>query len=387
VHKVSFVLAPSPDPTPSAPPDDQAPAAPPPIWSVDVGSPVWSGLVLHGEALLVGTDGGALIAMDSASGSERWRFLADGSLRATPTVAADTVVIPSDDGSLARLDLANGTRLWRRALDAEPPVARIPSGAPGDRYDHFASSALVDGERLFVGCGAGHLHALELATGHEIWRFVAADAIRSTPAISGGRVVFGSFDGRVYALDVEDGAEIWRHDTGAPVVSSPAIVGGNAVVGSRSYDLVALDVRSGEPRWTFYRWFSWIESSVVASGDALYVGSSDAQMLHALNALDGKLRWAYDTGGSAWGTPAVTDQLVFIGSVGVGVAEYIAEQRGGFHAVERATGRVRWSLPVAGDSREGGSARLSGFVATPAVGGGRVYVGGLDRVVRALPID
>jgi outer membrane protein assembly factor BamB len=197
--------------------------------------------------------------------------------------------------------------------------------------------------------------------------------------VAGGRVYFGSFDGAVYALDARSGDLIWKHDTGAPVVSSPAVDGGHVLVGSRSYDLLALGAADGLPDWTFYYWFSWVESSATLHRGTAYVGSSDAHRLWALDLRTGERSWNFDTRGSSWAQPAVTDDAVYIGAVGV--ADYLVDHRGGFFAVHRDTGRARWAFPV---QRPEGSA-LWGFASAPAVGGGLVFVGGLDGKLYAFP--
>ncbi len=50
-------------------------------------------------------------------------------------------------------------------------------------------------------------------------------SINSTPAVANTIAYFGADDGHLYAVDVATGAEIWRFDFGVPVRSSPAIAG------------------------------------------------------------------------------------------------------------------------------------------------------------------
>ena len=71
------------------------------------------------------------------------------------------------------------------------------------------------------------------------------------------------------------------------------------------------------------------------------------------------------------------DEAVFIGTVGV--AGYMVEHHGGFHAVDRSTGRGLWtySLEPSGDES------FWGFASSPVAGDGMVFVGGLDGTVRA----
>jgi outer membrane protein assembly factor BamB len=111
----------------------------------------------------------------------------------------------------------------------------------------------------------------------------------------------------------------------------------------------------------------------------LYVGSSDAQRLHAIDARRGSSVWTFDTDGSAWSSPAVTDRTVYIGTVGT--VGYMADHRGGFFAVDRQTGRERWRVPMG----EIAGQFAYGVASSPAVANGRVFFGGLDGKLYACP--
>ena len=195
--------------------------------------------------------------------------------------------------------------------------------------------------------------------------------------VESGRVYFGSFDGNVYAVDATSGALLWKHDTGAPVVSTPALQGGHVIVGSRSFDLLALDARTGATVWNRYVWFSWVESSAAMREAMAYVGSSDAAKLYALDARNGKSAWELDVHGWAWGTPAVTDRRVIIGTSAT--ADYVVGHAAAFLAVERASGKVAWRFPIATP----GDPSTCGFAASAAVGDGLVFAGAVDGTVFA----
>lgn len=341
-----------------------------PTWHVEAGAPVWAGLACVDRSVLVGDDAGVLRALDLEDGREGWRYRAGGAIRATPAVRAGAVIVLSDDGMLARVRATDGGVDWSTRLVVHPE-ARTEPGEPGYRYDHQASSATIEGDRIWIGAGDS-LHAVDLGTGAVLWTFETEDTVTSTPLLADGRVVFGSFDGRVYAVDAETGALAWSHDTGAPVPSSPATYGGLAIVGSRSYDLLALRVEDGTPAWTRYNWFSWVESSATVRNGVAYVGSSDAQRLYALDASTGEETWSFDTGGSAWARPAVDGDVVYIGAVGV--ADYIVAHAAGFHAVERRTGTAIWTYP----SERVGDGPFWGFAASPCAIGGKVVAATLD---------
>lgn len=377
VHEIPVTLRKGRLPEPPAPSDYGVPSAP--AWTYPTEAPVFGSPAVLADTVYIGSDDGFLYALESATGRLRWRFETGGAVRARPTADAGSVLVPSDDGRLYCLDAASGKSDWITAIGVSP-APRSGLGTDDYRYDNFASAAVVNGNTVFVGTLDGEVVALDRATGSERWRFSAGDAVTSTPALHGQILLFGSFDHNVYALDARSGKFLWRFDTGAPVVSSPAIAGDVAIVGSRSYDLFGLNTDDGSVRWRFYDWFSWIESSATVVGGTAYIGSSDSGQLRAIGAQDGQLIWSFDTPGSAWATPAVNGDRVFIGSVGV--RDYFIDHRPGFFAVDRETGRPVWGYSV--EQPQG--RMLSGFVSSPAVDGQRVYVGGLDGKVYAFPL-
>jgi outer membrane protein assembly factor BamB len=360
----------------TARPEPDAPLARP-LWTFDAGAPVWAGAEAARGTVFIGGEDGRLHALDARSGTERWALRTGGPIRARATVSGDDVFVPSDDGFLYRLEADSGRERWKVRVESGP-VVRVPIGDPKSRFERTASSAVVAGGRVYLGTHDGHVLALAARDGGRVWAFKAGDTVLSTPAVEGSRVFFGSFDGHVYALDAASGALRWKHDTKGAVVSAPVVHDGRVIVGSRSYDLVALDARTGERAWTRYIWFSWVESSPVVREGVVYVGSSDAARLFAIDARTGRSVWEVDTGGWPWPTPAVTDRRVFIGAAGD--AEYLVKHQGAFLAVDRATGRVAWRHPVPPPPSGKGQ---SGFVGSAAVAEGRVFVGGLDGRVYA----
>jgi outer membrane protein assembly factor BamB len=345
-----------------------------PVWTRALGAAVWAGLETAGDLLFVGDDSGRVSALEVTSGETRWSFATGAPVRARPSLLGTTLYAHSDDGHLYALDPDTGAERWRRSVGRG---ARVPPGTEGSRYDHYASGVGAAGGLVYLGTSPGLVLALDPTSGEERWRFVAGDTVSGTPAVDRDRVFFGSFDGLVYALDAATGQEVWRYDTGAPVVSSPALHRGLVVVGSRSYDLLALDAATGELVWKHYYWFSWVESSVVVRDGIGYVGSSDGQQLLAVDLATGEPRWSFDTHGSAWPTPAVTDDAVFIGAVGV--ADYWAGHQGAFLAVDRFTGAPRWQYPL----ERSGTASTWGFAASPTTAGELVFTADLGGTVYA----
>lgn len=350
-----------------------APASP--VWSYAAGSPVWAGPTFAGGTVYVGTQDGSVHAIDARTGIRRWTRRLDGAIRTRPVVSGGAVYLQADDGFLYKLAAASGAVRWRARI-VEEPIARLPFDDPKSRYDRFGSDVTVAGGRLYVGTHDGKVLAIDPGSGRRVWEFAATDAVLAAPAVADGRVVFGSFDHFVYALAADSGRLLWKRDTQGAVVSTPAIAGDRAVVGNRCYDLLGLNVETGDTVWKDYVWSSWVESSATIRDGTAYVGSSDAAAVFAYDVASGRRLWAADAHGWSWGQPAVGPGRVYAGtSSQVG---YPVKHEGGVVALDRATGAVVWRFSTAAPD-----SGAYGFPGSPALGAGRVFVGGLDGRVHA----
>lgn len=74
---------------------------------------------------------------------------------------------------------------------------------------------VADGKVFVARVDAHTVHALDAASGKQIWHFTAAGRIDSPPTIYQGLCLFGSADGRVYCLRASDGELVWAF-TAAP---------------------------------------------------------------------------------------------------------------------------------------------------------------------------
>ena len=140
-----------------------------------------------------------------------------------------------------------------------------------------ATPIVIDGV-MYTSGYIGITYALDAASGREIWRFdpkisyqpirdACCDAVNRGVAVFKGRVYVASIDGRLHALDAATGHELWSVDTivdhqlpysstGAPIVAHDVVVIGNAGAdmghsGVRGY-ISAYDLNDGTFRWRFF---------------------------------------------------------------------------------------------------------------------------------------
>jgi alpha-tubulin suppressor-like RCC1 family protein/chitodextrinase len=134
--------------------------------------------VAAGKTIYVGSNqNDALIALNTDTGAERWRFYTDGPIRFAPVAVNGKVYVGSDDGYLYCLDAGTGAVIWKFR------------GGPADR-------------KVF---------------GNE--RLISTWPVRGAPVFYNGKIYFacglwpweGIF---VYALNADTGAVIWKNDGG-----------------------------------------------------------------------------------------------------------------------------------------------------------------------------
>ncbi len=288
-------------------------------WRVCTGGKVRSTPVVADGVVLFGSGDGKLYALDAATGGIRWTASLGGPVTSSPAVSGDTVLVVADDGRLQALDLATGAAKWATA--AGPRVPYVQNEGDPRSWDFYASSPVVAGDMAVYGGRDGAVHAVDIASGSELWSFTTGGAVRATPAVAGGVVFAGGMDGILYALDAATGKERWRFDTSGntyfprgEVQSSPAIADGTVVFGARDGFLYALDAATGKERWRSDHQGSWVITSPAVTHGLVIAGSSDGEFVQAVELATGKERWRYDTHARVFSSPAVAGGLAYLGT-------------------------------------------------------------------------
>ena len=188
-----------------------------------------------------------------------------------------------------------------------------------------ATPLVVDGV-LYSTSTWNLLHAINAATGEEIWTYdpgLDRDWIRYTccgtanrgAAVWEGRVYFGTIDGRLVAVDAATGQLEWEVQTTDPtkpysITGAPRVVKGKVVIGNsgaefgvRGY-VTAYDAATGEQAWRFY---------IVPGNPA--DGFESPAMEMAAATWNGEW-WKYGGGGTAWDSFSFDPQLdlLYIGT-------------------------------------------------------------------------
>jgi outer membrane protein assembly factor BamB len=244
-----------------------------------------------------------------------------------------------------------------------------PAGAPERRWSvpiadgedgsFWREPTVADGIAFLTGAiprsevGTGddgktveYVLAVDAATGEERWRAATTaspDEYASPPAVADGLLYVGT--------TAYEPSPAPASGTPDPASGEPALLGGS---------LVAFDARTGAERWRVPTGGSGSSSPAVVD-DVVYVGGADGAVA-AFDATTGAPRWRTQVAtpnpatleDDGWvGTPAVADGLV-----------YAVAAPNTLHVLDAATGAPRWTFDGPGTHLE-----------TPVVAGGLVYVG------------
>ncbi|MFF5228754.1 PQQ-binding-like beta-propeller repeat protein [Dactylosporangium sp. NPDC000521] len=281
-----------------------------------------------GDTLLMAGTDHRLYGLDALTGAVRWAFAEPERTLVRPVLAAGSRVLVCDDGGQVHcLDSGTGERQWRH------PIA-----------GSAARTALVtDGANVYVAVhgdlAAPDLTAVDLATGAERWRH-RVDA--RLPVLAPGGHVVVRRERRVVSLAADSGEDRWTRElVGGPVAAIADADG--VVVGTDAGRVAGLAPASGEIRWQVVpkprplvarfaseKPLEW----VLAAADGVVVAARpEGKRVYGLDRETGETGWSMRANG--WGGPfsAIT--------IAGGVAYFATRD---LHAVEAATGRVRWTL-------------------------------------------
>jgi quinohemoprotein ethanol dehydrogenase len=188
-----------------------------------------------------------------------------------------------------------------------------------------ATPLVIDGA-MYVTTSWSRVHALDAATGRELWKYdpqvpretlarACCGPVNRGVAAWEGKVFVGTLDGRLVALDAATGKPVWEvwtvekdsvyTITGAPrVVKGKVIIGnGGAEFGVRGY-VTAYDAATGQQAWRFY---------TVPGNPASPFES--AAMKRAAQTWNGEW-WKLGGGGTVWDSMAYDPELnlLYIGT-------------------------------------------------------------------------
>ncbi len=258
-------------------------------------------------SLYLGTPGHFVAAVDTETGSIRWKYEVGGEVPADPIVADGRVFVGQQggEGRYFCLDARDGHVLW------EQSIGRV-----------WAASSLCD-DLLYVPGAEGVAWCINAADGTIVWRKQLASDLYVAPLVWENKVSFGSWDEWLYTFDRFTGRLLWRFhaetylDSSAPVYMDGAIY--LPTMGPRFF---CLGAENGNERWRYVPDPVWTtNASPAVAGDRIVMtvfleGGMPWKpyTIHTrcLNRHTGEEIWSFPAGGL--NGPVIAGERVFFAS-------------------------------------------------------------------------
>ena len=306
------------------------------------------------------------------SGSGRLRLVSP------PVLSGGQIFTLDATSQVTALTEADGREQWRTDLTPEET-----------RGSSFGGGVAVGEGYVFAATGYAEVVALNPADGVIVWRKHIPAPARGAPTLVKGRVVAQTIDNQTVALTARTGEIEWTHsgilETAGMVGSvSPAADATVVVAPYSSGELAAIRVENGRPLWQD-------NLAAVRRGGAL----SSLADIRGLPVIDRGLVLAVSHSGRTVAIDERTGARVWEAEVGgvntpwpAGNFVYLITNDNELVALQRETGRIRWSKPL--DRYEDPEDKTSTPVvwAGPVLAGDRLWLAGSNQQLIAVsPAD
>lgn len=237
----------------------------------------------------------------------------------------------------------------------------------------WTGTAVKYGDYVFFGSVGGTFYALEAETGDPLWQRASPGMFKSSPCLFDNKVYIGNTDNLLRCMDAATGRIVWTHDTGNDLDSSPCIVDGVLYIAGECGYVRALDPYNGKLIWkTFVGGIgdgtllgsNGSETSPAIADGELYGANYNGE-LYSLDIKTGEHRWVTQTGDDTDASIVIDGEFIYAG----------AQEKAPFlYCFTRSDGKEVWRY----------TGNRAGYWSTPAVAGGRIYVGGEDGYLHTL---
>jgi len=278
-----------------------------------------------------------------------WTYEAGESIESSAAIVGGTVFVGSQKGEFVALSLENGSVYWKFATGS-------PIGESSPAYD----SGVV-----YIGDLGGWINALSARDGKKLWAFKTNGEIKSSPVVIGDRVLIGSYDENLYCLSARNGSLIWKFKTNGPVHSTPGIANGMAFIAGCDELFRAIRISDGKEVFNISSG-AYTGASPALRGGAAFYGTFDNEVL-GVNLEERKIAWRYEH---------PVRKFPFYSSAAVTTTQIVIGGRDKMVHGLTIAGKAAWTFAT--------RARVE---SSPAIAGGRVFVGSNDGRFYVLNLD
>jgi len=240
---------------------------------------------------------------------------------------------------------------------------------------------------VYAALASGRVVALDAASGEELWAYPLQaekgavgcslpggssdngekplDAVYGLPVVTGDVVLIASYDHHLYAFDRATGEREPLFTADDAIIGGVTVYDGVTYFGASDYLVYAVDLATREAIWEKpFRTGNWVWGTPAVDEERIYVGSMDHHV-YAINRRTGIEEWRRDMGASVPGSITLSGGTLFVGAIDKQL-----------HVLDAENGRELWQRPM-GDWVWGEALVHDGYV----------YAGSLDGRVHALSLS
>ncbi|MBM3925620.1 MAG: hypothetical protein FJ320_06470 [SAR202 cluster bacterium] len=263
-------------------------------WEKVLAGGIVTGVVLHDQTVLVGSEDGHLYALNAGNGEQLWAFPTEGLKQgktkekrvwSTPTVADGVVYFGALDDYFYAVSLQDGQLMWKHET----------GGA-------VVTKPLIVGDLVIFGSFDRKLYALRRSDAGVAWTFESDNWFWAGPVTDGRTVYAPSTDGKVYALPLDrqtNHPPLWVRDLGKPITSTPFLAERRLVVSTENGIISLLNIQAGgSVEAVPIEIDKRIRAPLVGEGPAasprVYFADSDS-VVRSLDVERWRVRWTFST--------------------------------------------------------------------------------------------
>ena len=201
---------------------------------------------------------------------------------------------------------------------------------------------------VYAAAADGAVVRLAPDSGQVVWRSDVKARISAGVGSDGFTVAVASARGEIIALGA-DGKELWRTQVGGEMRSPPLVGRGLVVVRSTDYRITALDAANGKRRWAYQRANVPLTlrslTEMVYAGDVVIAGFPSGRLV-ALNAANGAVRWDVAVSEPRGATEVERLADVVGAPLVIGNEVCAATYQGRVGCFDATNGSLRWSSEI-----------------------------------------
>lgn len=231
--------------------------------------------------------------------------------------------------------------------------------------DRPVSGPCIVGDRIVLAFHGRTLRAYSRKDGTTLWSVEIPGDLAGELREIGGDVALVTLQGDAMRVRGSDGGSMFRAHLAQEIRTSPTPAGELLLVAGRDDVLFALEAKTGAVRWKAATGGKGLTAPAVSEPAELVLVGDEAGTLHARSLKSGEARWTYDAEAGIAAAPAVSEKRAFVVS---------GDRK--LHGVDLSDGDRQWR------HRLGAGASVA-----PVVDDDLVIVATLDNLVSGFDVD